>query len=733
MASGEYTLGRDGGYLPDLNADATAPWRARRLLGNAVCLAVGVACGRWAGHAPLWGWLFFAAAAGCWLLWRRRASWLGRVASLALGAALVMTAWPAWAGEPTPAVSSWQGIVVETQQESGSPPVLILDDVCTADGQRLAGRVRLTDRTQGSLCAVGQRLQVEAKLNVPQRAAFSGGFDSYSYYLIEKIRFVSYTSHIAVVSEPTTASLTQRLRTQVRGRLYDSLPPTSASVLVALLTGDRSGVPQKLLEALTRAGVIHLLVVSGLHISLSAGLAFRLARRCRAPRWLAALVGVAVLGGYVLLTGWTASVIRAAVMWGVWVVGQLLGREYDAPSSWAAALFLGLCLDPLELFRAGFQLSYAAAGAILFLTPIAGGSPTENPFANKVLQALNVSFCAQLGTLPIMMTTFGTVAVLAPLINLAAVPLAFALLMAGAALLAVSEWPAVAQWLGGAVAWVSEPVLKAAAAWQGPVWYTAIPPVAVSVLYLLLLASLSPKVLCLSGRPRRAAAVLAGCMALLALSPVCARAQSPQPVILLREGNGISVVWREQGLVYVLCDTEAAQAAAYVKRAYGGRVDGLIVTGEASGALLEAFDPALVACVYVPDAVLHGAYIDDLCFSAQKAGVPTAILERLSCPVKQWRRNQYTVTRLETAGCTLDVCTEAPPSGVKICLDADVTVASFGSAAGNGLLAQRAQGAFVGRTALECAGEQRYTIKECGSIALAPGVQGWVLTPYEAE
>lgn len=722
------------------------PWQMRRLLSMSLWLGIGVWLGHFFGHAPAWGWALFLVAALLYAglqyakLPHRNA---GLFVCFALGVALITAAYPAWADDPWVPEGEVQvsGTVTEIGEAREIYTPLLLEGVSLGGGKTpVSGRVWVLDMEQAHHFLAGQKVSFTGKLSAQDHAAFLGDFDDYSYGITENIRFVSCAEHLEWEDAEAAGETWQlKLRQWVFRTVFHNLPRRTAATTYALLTGDRSYLDSALLDAVRRAGVLHLLVVSGLHISLSAGGTYALLRHLRAPKWCAAPVSLAVMGFYVVLAGWTPSVIRAVIMWCVWMLGQLAGRRYDGPSSLAAAFSLSMLVDPMDLFRLGFQLSYAATGAISFLMPALAKAPTGHRFADGLLATLTVSFCACLGTLPFLMTGFGQVPLLAPLINVVAAPAAMVLLGLGVVLSLLGGWTPYAHGLGYLVGRAAEPLLNWVSARQFPVVYTAPPVLSIAVVFLLLLLLLSPKIMDLPRRPRAAVAGMAFIMALLLLSPVNAWCQYPQAATVLREKNGTSLAWRTQGKSYLLCAGDAQNAAAFARRAYGGRVEGLLVTGkeEPGGQLLAAFDGMHIGTLYVPAAWLETGDYVDLIAAARKKGMRVISIERLECPAKLSVRGEGA-----KATCRVRVLLGerivdyVPYMGEQAYWqdeeNADVVIAGFTGKKAVTALAQGTAGIFIGPT-VEQTPPSVYNSEQSGSVALFPAGEGVRTLPYGTE
>jgi competence protein ComEC len=226
---------------------------------------------------------------------------------------------------------------------------------------------------------------------------------------------------------PAPTDLGRRLDDLRRGAgdaLARVLPEPEAGLAAGILIGLRDRVDRDLAAAFTTAGVSHVVAISGWNIAIVAAaigaIAGRLGRRRRSVVTILAIVG------YVAFAGASASVVRAALMAGVVLLARETGRAGRAAAAlgWAAALLL--IADPKLIRDAGFQLSsLATAGLIAWATPLTDRieSAGRGRLPRWLAESLGVSLAAQAATLPIVLVSFGRLALLAPLVNLAVVPL----------------------------------------------------------------------------------------------------------------------------------------------------------------------------------------------------------------------------------------------------------------------------------------------------------------------
>jgi competence protein ComEC len=256
----------------------------------------------------------------------------------------------------------------------------------------------------------------------------------YGRYL-ERIGAVGTLSARSLLLEPGPTDPGRQLEDVRRGAseaLAKVLPEPEAGLASGILIGLRDRVDRDLAAAFTTAGVSHVVAISGWNIAIVAAavstVAGRLGRRRRS------LVTVLAIGVYVAFAGASASVVRAAAMAGVVLLARETGRAGRAAAAlgWAATVLL--VIDPGLIDDAGFQLSsLATAGLIAWATPLTAWlqRTTRGRVPGWLAESLGVSLAAQAATLPIVLLSFGRLAVLSPVVNLVVVPLVAPAMAAG--------------------------------------------------------------------------------------------------------------------------------------------------------------------------------------------------------------------------------------------------------------------------------------------------------------
>jgi competence protein ComEC len=291
----------------------------------------------------------------------------------------------------------------------------LIVDVERVDGLARSGRLQATIYGEAPSLTAGQRLAADLRLREASGFRNPGVFDYRAYLAREGIHVVATgrADRVAPLDE-AAPSWPIRARRRALQIMREALPPASAALLGGLLLGDRTALPRDLDEAFRRAGVYHILAVSGFNVALLAASVFGLFAMARAGRRTSAAAAMAAVIAFACIVGPEPSVLRAAIM-GVLVLGALLlEREASVLNSLALAGLVILAARPGDLRDPGFQLSFAATAGIV-LAPLP---------RNPLLAAFGVSVAAQLSVLPIALAHFNQVSTIGVVANLAAVPLA---------------------------------------------------------------------------------------------------------------------------------------------------------------------------------------------------------------------------------------------------------------------------------------------------------------------
>jgi len=230
-----------------------------------------------------------------------------------------------------------------------------------------------------------------------------------------------------VLVESGTSSLLhlpKQMAKKMLGTIVSLYGADSAPFVGAILLGDRSSMPDGQAGELSEAGIYHITAVSGMHCGfLLAMIAFFLGRH---RQRLLAGIAIPVLWLYVLITGCPASMIRAAVMLTMVLLGPLFGRENDPPTALSFALLLLLLENPYAIAGIGLQLSFAAMAGLLLLTPhISALLPDgTSPVAGFIKYSVSASLGVMATTAPLTAIYFNNLSLISPLANVLTMPVA---------------------------------------------------------------------------------------------------------------------------------------------------------------------------------------------------------------------------------------------------------------------------------------------------------------------
>ncbi len=306
----------------------------------------------------------------------------------------------------------------------------------------------LAEETALDAIPLGAWVMVSGSFQTFSESANPGEFDAFTYYRslsvggqLKKAVLLGRNSDRWTIREAM-----YRLRLRLHGRLYTVFPEREASVMAALLLGEKTDTDKELKNLYKRCGILHILSISSLHITIIGMSLYKTLRRTGLPVAPCAVAGAVLLLLYGFLTGFSVSACRAIGMYLIRMLGEICGRTYDmltAVGILAAAMVL---YRPFYLENTGFLLSFSAVLGIGALYPaMAGkrspvrpryyGEPRLRLWLRKTLRALRMnalsSLAATLATLPVQLWFFYEAPVLAVVINLLVLPFMKPMLIAG--------------------------------------------------------------------------------------------------------------------------------------------------------------------------------------------------------------------------------------------------------------------------------------------------------------
>jgi competence protein ComEC len=409
------------------------------LLPLALAFAAGLAAGAWLALPTAW--LIGAAAvllAGSALAfrWKRH----HEAAALLLAVVAVLGAVRGTIHPPPPehlaamalpAQVTVEGTIVDEPIRWAPDRMRVLLDVnalVEPDSRRpVSGRVQITINGEAAPLGEGQRVSADVRIHRPIGFRNPGSFDYPAHLEREGILLVGSGRGERV--RPITADAPPwpvRVKRWAVASITARLPESSAALLAGLVLGERSALPRETDEAFRRAGVYHVLAVSGFNVALLASSVFFTLSLVGVARRATALIAAVVLVGFALVVGGQPSVLRATIMGLLLLGGVLLERESQLMNALAWAALAVLVWRPGELWEPGFQLSFAATAGIIHLASPASAWLRGCHCPGWLATALAVSLAAQCAVMPVMLAHFNQLSLVGVVANLVVVPLSAA-------------------------------------------------------------------------------------------------------------------------------------------------------------------------------------------------------------------------------------------------------------------------------------------------------------------
>jgi len=427
------------------------------------------------------------------------------------------------------------GRIIAVDRSQKNRPRITLDQVYLPGKpiERTPHKVRISLYYDGisATPSIGAKVAITGNLSPPSGPAEPGGFDFRRHAWFAGLGAIGYSRNpLVAMADPDYSGFlirVARLREFLSRAIRDRIPGAAGGFAAAILTGDRSSIDMTLIEDMRRSNLAHLLAISGLHMGLLTGFVFAairyglalippLALRVHIKK-VAAIGALAVALAYLVLSGAQVATERAFIMVSVVLIAVLLDRRALSLRAVALAALLVLLIRPISLVEAGFQMSFAATTALVFVfRSLRDWSLSRRP-KRAWLRALHwfamlslTSLVAGLATAPFSAFHFNQLSQYGLIANLASVPVMGIIVMpvsVVAALLAPIgvdgiAWPVVGagiDWILAVASWVSDlegavrPIVKPATLVFGLIVAGAL----VLTLFHTLLRSLGVGAMCL--------------------------------------------------------------------------------------------------------------------------------------------------------------------------------------------------------------------------------------------
>ena len=436
---------------------------SRPVIPLLVSFIFGIALGAWIPGYAIWVYIIAFICSCCMLFCfpRPRCQGFNLFAPLLFFIALGYQSLQPWIVPQFPAnhiihtvdSGKWEisGIIDQNPLEDKRRQKFILDTLTIGRDNvysAVMGKLRVTVYGQGAKLSRGDQISFRGNIRSFRNFKNPGGFDYRRHMAFKRIWGSSSTQSQRIVllnrdSSATFQKFMDKCRHSISMLIKMTADGEHRGVLKALITGERTQIPPLLREAFNRAGVGHLLAISGLHIGIVASAAFLLfswlLSRFRILLWKAwtrkgaALLSFFPILAYAVLAGMSPSTQRALIMVGIFLMAFFIERDQDLLNTLAIAAMVILIVDPPSLFSISFQLSFVSVLSIIYglsqvrVRGILGNNLAKTNWRRKALNKITIFFFvsvfATLGTLPLVMFYFNQISLVGILANLIVVPI----------------------------------------------------------------------------------------------------------------------------------------------------------------------------------------------------------------------------------------------------------------------------------------------------------------------
>jgi competence protein ComEC len=277
------------------------------------------------------------------------------------------------------------------------------------------------EKEQLSKLTVGMVCSFKGTLEAPEPARNPNAFNYKKYLYFQRIHWLLKPHSISIGHcYPTPLSMYEKLVTiRQKGIHYIErhFPNETIGIVQALIYGERGQMDDETLKGYQKLGIVHLLAISGLHVSFLTGMCFFLAIRIGLTRESAAMLLIFLLPFYIILTGAAPSVVRASFMAIIVFISIKWPIKLLPVDSISVTCLVMLFMDPYALFRPGFQLSFVVSLALILSVHIVLRQ------SSALMQLLFTTLIAQLSSLPLLLYHFFEISLLSFPLNLVFIPL----------------------------------------------------------------------------------------------------------------------------------------------------------------------------------------------------------------------------------------------------------------------------------------------------------------------
>ncbi len=300
------------------------------------------------------------------------------------------------------------------------------------------------NKIQGVICLVpeksepriGSMIQIRGEIALYPSATNEGEFDQQQYWKIQKIDFQLRDSIILQSSESFNhwSEYLYQCKNKCGERYESVLGETYASIMKAMILGNKKTLDPDIKKVYQRNGIAHILAISGLHISIIGMGIYVTMRRFYIPISCAAFINIFIMFNYGIMTDMSSSACRAIIMFAIYLLAKITKRSYDMLTAMTLSAVYIIVEQPQYVFYTGFQLSFGAIIAVGLVYPaFRHWCHNKSKGVNTLVTSLSISIT----TMPVILFSYYEIPTYSILLNLIIIPLMTLLLLFGLAIIPI--------------------------------------------------------------------------------------------------------------------------------------------------------------------------------------------------------------------------------------------------------------------------------------------------------
>jgi competence protein ComEC len=324
-----------------------------------------------------------------------------------------------------------QGVVDEEPDVRSENQKIVVRVVNIIGSTRVVGGKVLATTEKYPGYNYGDKVEISGKLQEPENFSDSTGseatvFDYQAYLAKDDIYSVMYFPKIILSggnSGNPIESFLFKIKKLFEDKLLKIFPEPQASLADGLILGEKAGLPKALTDAFAVVGITHIIALSGFNITIIADNLRKLFNSLMLSRAYSFWLTVIFIIGFVVMTGASASIVRAGVMGILIVLARKSGRIYNIRNALALAAAAMIYFNPKVLrFDLGFQLSFLATLGLVYISPLIEKYFQWLPEKFGLRGIGIATFSAQIAVFPLLLSSFGRLSLISPVANILVLP-----------------------------------------------------------------------------------------------------------------------------------------------------------------------------------------------------------------------------------------------------------------------------------------------------------------------